>query len=171
MLEDTQEYLESDQDVLFVLKVDMGQGIQKFIQFRNGDSPEDLAFEFCQAYQLNIKVYDFISDALKQKYHQLQTGQLIETRNKGVMTKQGKKSSARKSDKSLTTTNAKSASNIHLTDSARLAERETANTLQHNLFASSSARFQCPEIKEELESNDLEVPRPQAPTSYVGIMV
>ena len=65
------EYQESEQDVLFILKVDMGNHHHEFINFCKNDTPEQAAFEFCQDHTLNVKVYDFICEALKQKLYQL----------------------------------------------------------------------------------------------------
>lgn len=78
-------YQESDQDVLFILKVDMGSGKHEFINYVKDDTPEQAAFRFCQEHSLNIKVYDFISEALRQKLFQLTHNQIPpDTRSKGA---------------------------------------------------------------------------------------
>ncbi len=76
-------YQESDQDVLFILKVDMGGGKHEFINYGNDDTPEQASFRFCQEHSLNIKVYDFITESLRQKLYQLTHNQIPhETRSK-----------------------------------------------------------------------------------------
>jgi hypothetical protein len=77
-------YVESDQDVLFILKVNMWEGMSKFIKFRIGNSPDELAYEFCKEHQLSPEIYDFICESLRQKLWQFNTGQLVETQSKGI---------------------------------------------------------------------------------------
>lgn len=78
-----QEYQESPQDVLFILKVDMGGNRHECISFRQDDTPEEAAFSFCKEHNLNIKIYDFIVDSLRQKYHQITCGLSSDTKSKG----------------------------------------------------------------------------------------
>lgn len=165
-----QEYLESDQDVLFVLKVDMGNDVQKFITFKQHDSAEDLAFEFCKVHGLNIKVYDFISDALKQKYHQLQTGQLIECKSKKTSKDLfNQKSSQSKIHKS-TAKQIQSDQSGKVKDSNTVIDRSTANTIQHNLLASSSTRMlRSKQIDDQIDY-DIEN-RADKSDHYVGINI
>lgn len=135
-----QEYLESDQDVLFVLKVDMGNNDQQFITFRQNDTAEDLAFEFCKMHGLNIKVYDFIADALKQKYRQLQTGQLTESKSKKSSKDLFKAGTQQSKEKKTAAKSNRSERLDYADDSVRKVERSTAATAQHNLLASTSRR-------------------------------
>lgn len=60
-------FKESAQDVLFVLKIDMGSGRHSFIDFGQTDTPEDVALHFCKSHGLSIKTYDFLVDTLQQK--------------------------------------------------------------------------------------------------------
>lgn len=78
------EFKEKEQDVLFILKVDMGKGRVEYIDYRKNDSPEELAFEFCKKFGLNVKVYDFVAESLRQKLHQLDTHANVDTRTRGV---------------------------------------------------------------------------------------
>lgn len=134
---ESREYLESAPDVLFVLKVDMGGGRQEYIHFCRGDSPEDLAFSFCKENGLNIKVYDFISESLRQKYHQLQTGVLTESKSKAANTTTPKVAPQPKVSKQ----NQTAFKSIQDSDSSpRLHDRPTAAESNPNLFASSSTR-------------------------------
>lgn len=134
---ESREYVESAPDVLFVLKVDMGSGRQEFIQFCRDDSPEDLAFNFCKEHELNVKVYDFISESLRQKYHQLQTGVLTESKSKAANTKTPKTAPRPKLSKEAQT----AFKGLQDSDSSpRLQNRPTAAESNPNLFASSSTR-------------------------------
>lgn len=63
----TQEYLESAEEVLFVLKVDMGKEKFRYINFCRGDTPENAALSFCKDNGLNIDIYDFLVETLVQK--------------------------------------------------------------------------------------------------------
>lgn len=81
------EYMESEQDVLFILKVNMWEGMSKFIKFRIGNSPEELAYQFCEEHQLSTEIYDFICESLRQKLWQFNTGQLVDSSSKAVQTK------------------------------------------------------------------------------------
>lgn len=81
------EYMESEQDVLFILKVNMWEGMSKFIKFRIGNSPEELAYQFCEEHQLSTEIYDFICESLRQKLWQFNTGQLVDSTSKAVQTK------------------------------------------------------------------------------------
>lgn len=81
------EYMESEQDVLFILKVNMWEGMSKFIKFRIGNNPEELAYQFCEEHQLSTEIYDFICESLRQKLWQFNTGQLVDSKSKAVQTK------------------------------------------------------------------------------------
>src|SRR3990167_25088 len=81
------EYVESDQDVLFILKVNMWEGMSKYIKFKIGNTPEELAYQFCQENQLSSEIYDFICESLRQKLWQFNNGQLVETKSKAIQTK------------------------------------------------------------------------------------
>ena len=58
-------------DVIFVLNLDIGSGKKDKIIFRSTDSPEDLALKFCRKNNLNIRVYDFVANALREKYDEV----------------------------------------------------------------------------------------------------
>lgn len=160
-MEEEREYLESAPDVLFVLKVDMGGGQQEYIHFCRDDSPEDLAFAFCQQFGLNVKVYDFVADSLRQKYHQLQTGQLTESKSRAAGSKapvpKKQKSAAKQcqtpSEKRLT----------EATSSQRLFDRPTAADSNPNLLASSTSRGFL--VKEHPTD---EYPREACEVTYTG---
>lgn len=79
--------MESEQDVLFILKVNMWEGMSKFIKFRIGNSPEELAYQFCEEHQLSTEIYDFICESLRQKLWQFNTGQLVDSSSKAVQTR------------------------------------------------------------------------------------
>jgi hypothetical protein len=64
-------FKESAQDVLFVLKIDMGSGRHSFINFCQSDSPDTVALAFCKTHGLSIKTYDFLVDTLNQKRSQV----------------------------------------------------------------------------------------------------
>ena len=61
----------SNPDVIFVLNLDIGSGKKDKIIFRSQDTPEDLALQFCRKNNLNIRVYDFVANALREKYHEV----------------------------------------------------------------------------------------------------
>ena len=64
-------FKESAQDVLFVLKIDMGAGRHSFIDFGQTDTPEAAALHFCKTHGLSIKTYDFLVLTLQQKLQQV----------------------------------------------------------------------------------------------------
>jgi hypothetical protein len=68
------EFKESAQDVLFILKIDMGSGRHSFINFGQTDTPEAIALEFCKSHGLSIKTYDFLVATLQQKRTQVVGG-------------------------------------------------------------------------------------------------
>lgn len=127
----------------------MGGSRQEYIQYCRDDSPEDLAFAFCKEHGLNIKVYDFIVESLRQKYLQLQSGQLTESKTKavgpadrfshksnsklGLSSKQIQTEPAVKEQKNDQHWKSSGAS------SKRLHDRPTADS-NHNLLASSVSR-------------------------------
>lgn len=61
------EKKETPEGTLFILNLELKKGKKDKIYFKKGDNPGDLALEFCQKNKLNIKVYDFIVEALKEK--------------------------------------------------------------------------------------------------------
>lgn len=134
---DEREYLESAPDVLFVLKVDIGGGRKEFIRFCKEDSPEDLAFDFCKTHGFNVKVYDFVADSLRQKYHQLQSGQLTESKSRAVGPQEPSPVKHSSGNKPRDTANTRPAPD---TKSSRRHDRPTAADSNPNLLASLSKR-------------------------------
>ena len=60
-----------DSEVVFVLNLDIGSGKKDKIIFKSNDTPEDLALKFCRKNNLNIRVYDFVANALREKYDEV----------------------------------------------------------------------------------------------------
>lgn len=61
----------NDPDVIFVLNLDIGPEIKEKIVFKDTDTPEELASNFCRENNLNIRVYDFVANALREKYDEV----------------------------------------------------------------------------------------------------
>lgn len=59
------------EDVIFVLNLDIGSGKKDKITFRSTDTPEELSQKFCRKNNLNIRVYDFVANALREKYDEV----------------------------------------------------------------------------------------------------
>lgn len=64
--------LKTDNEVLFVVKFELGESLSDTIEFRKYDISEELAIDFCKRNNLGINVYPTIVDALNQKYKTVQ---------------------------------------------------------------------------------------------------
>lgn len=60
------------QEVLFIVKFELGEKLSDQIEFRKGDIAEELALEFCERNELGASVYTTIVSALEEKYQTVQ---------------------------------------------------------------------------------------------------
>ena len=59
--------------VLFVLNLDIGDGRMDRIVFRQDSIPAKVALEFCQRNNLDIKVYNYLINALEERRYEVLT--------------------------------------------------------------------------------------------------
>ena len=72
---------EEQGEILFILNLEIKHGKMDKIVYREHSNPRELALKFCQKNALNIKVYDFVVDALRAKFNQVLTQDQPEHQN------------------------------------------------------------------------------------------